>query len=69
MRATGPLLSGADVMADLDLSEGPEIGRVLDKLETIRIMHDIRTREQARKLLYDDTADGPVGPDAPARPA
>ena len=66
VRATGPLLSGADVMADLDLSEGPEIGRVLDKLETIRIMHDIRTREQARKLLYDDTA---VGPDAPARPA
>ena len=69
VRATGPLLSGADVMADLDLSEGPEIGRVLDKLETIQIMHDIRTREQARKLLYDDTADGPDGPDGPARPA
>ena len=62
VRATGPLLSGADVMADLDLSEGPEIGRMLDKLETIRIMHDIRTREQARKLLYDDTADGPAPP-------
>ena len=69
VRASGPLLSGADVMADLDLSEGPEIGRMLDKLETIRIMHDIRTREQARKLLYDDTADGPDGPDGPARPA
>ena len=68
VRATGPLLSGADVMTDLDLSEGPEIGRMLDKLETIQIMHDIRTREQARKLLYDDTADGPVGPDGPARP-
>ena len=69
VRASGPLLSGADVMADLDMSEGPEIGRMLDKLETIRIMHDIRTREQARKLLYDDTADGPDGPDGPARPA
>ena len=66
VRASGPLLSGADVMADLDMSEGPEIGRMLDKLETIRIMHDIRTREQARKLLYDDTADGPAGPAPPA---
>ena len=66
VRATGRLLSGADVMADLNMSEGPEIGRMLDKLETIRIMHDIRTREQARKLLYDDTEDGP---DGPARPA
>ncbi len=63
VRAAGLLLSGADIMDDLDMSEGPEIGRMLDKLETIQIMHDIRTKEEARKLLYDDTACGLTGED------
>ncbi len=63
VRAAGLLLSGADIMEDLELPEGPEIGRMMDKLETIQIMHDIRTRDQARKLLYDDTADGMTGSD------
>ena len=56
LRAKGLMLSGADIMDDLDLPEGPEVGRMLDKLETIQAIHDIRTREQARKLLYGDAA-------------
>lgn len=58
LRATGLMLNGADIMNDLSLTEGPEVGRLLDKLETIQTIHDIRTREQARKLLYDDAAHG-----------
>lgn len=58
LRAKGLLLNGADIMDDLGLTEGPEVGRLLDKLETIQTIHDIRTREQARKLLYGDAAHG-----------
>ena len=54
MRSRGLLLDGADIMDDLDIPEGPEIGRMLDRLENIQVLHDIRTREEARKLLYDD---------------
>ena len=61
LRAEGLMLNGADIMDDLGLPEGPEVGRLLDKLETIQTIHDIRTREQARKLLYDDAADSPTG--------
>lgn len=61
LRARGLMLNGADIMADLGLHEGPQVGRLLDKLETIQAIHDIRTREQARKLLYDDAADGLTG--------
>lgn len=61
LRARGLMLNGADIMADLGLHEGPEVGRLLDKLETIQTIHDIRTRDQARKLLYDDAADGLAG--------
>lgn len=61
LRKNGLILNGADIMADLDLPEGPEVGRLLDKLETIQTIHDIRTREQARKLLYDDAAHGLAG--------
>jgi len=57
LRAKGLMLNGADIMDDLSLHEGPKVGRLLDKLETIQTIHDIRTREQARKLLYDDAAD------------
>ena len=56
LRAKGLILNGADIMDDLGLAEGPEVGRLLDKLETIQTIHDIRTREQARKLLYGDAA-------------
>ena len=58
VRNKGLLLNGADIMDDLAIPEGPEIGRLLDKLETIQIIHDIRTRAQARKLLYNDTGTG-----------
>jgi len=51
LRAKGLILTGADIMNDLGLAEGPEVGRLLDKLETIQTIHDIRTREQARELL------------------
>lgn len=61
LRAKGLILNGADIMDDLGLTEGPEVGRLLDKLETIQTIHDIRTREQARKLLYEDAADGLAG--------
>lgn len=61
LRAKGLILNGADIMDDLGLTEGPEVGRMLDKLETIQTIHDIRTREQARKLLYEDAADGLAG--------
>ena len=60
LRAEGLMLDGTDIMADLDLPEGPEVGRLLDKLETIQTIHDIRTRDQARKRLYDDAAHGPA---------
>ncbi|MDE0004318.1 MAG: hypothetical protein OXQ29_16635 [Rhodospirillaceae bacterium] len=58
LRAKELMLNGADIMADLGLHEGPEVGRLLYKLETIQTIHDIRTREQARKLLYDNAAHG-----------
>ncbi|MYA78388.1 MAG: CCA tRNA nucleotidyltransferase [Gemmatimonadetes bacterium] len=61
LRAKGLMLNGADIMNDLGLAEGPEVGRLLDKLETIQTIHDIRTREQARKLLYGDAAYGLAG--------
>lgn len=61
LRAKGLMLNGADIMDDLGLAEGPKVGRLLDKLETIQTIHDIRTREQARKMLYDDAADGLTG--------
>ena len=60
-RARGLMLNGADIMDDLDIAPGPEIGRLLDKLETMQIIHDIRTREQARKLLYGDAPTGGHG--------
>ena len=61
VRATGLLLNGMDIMGDLNIPAGPEIGRMLDKLGNIQVLHDIRTREEARKLLYDapDTAVAP----------
>ena len=63
LRAKGLMLNGADIMGDLGLPEGPEVGRLLDKLETIQTIHDIRTREQARKMLYVDAAHGLTGAD------
>ncbi len=62
VRATGLLLNGTDIMDDLDIPAGPEIGRKLDVLENIQVMHDIRTREEARKLLYDDPVTDVVNP-------
>ena len=58
VRSIGLLLNGADIMDDLGISEGREIGRMLDRLETIQIIHDIRTRAQARMLLYEDAGTG-----------
>ena len=58
VRTNGLLLNGADIMDDLGIPEGREIGRMLDRLETIQIIHDIRTRAQARKLLYEYTGTG-----------
>ena len=63
LRAKGLMLNGADIMDDLGLPEGPEVGRLLDKLETIQTIHDIRTREQARKMCYVDAAHGLTGAD------
>ena len=63
LRVKGLMLNGADIMDDLGLTEGPKVGRLLDKLETIQTKHDIRTREQARKLLYGDAAHGLTGAD------
>ena len=51
---TGLLLNGQDIMADLKLPEGPEIGRYLYMLESLQILNDIRTKQEARSLLYDD---------------
>ena len=58
VRARGLLLSGKDIMEDLGIREGPEIGRMLDVLENMQVMRDIRTREEARKLLYGDAVTG-----------
>ena len=58
VRSRGLLLDGDDIMDDLDIPAGPEIGRMLDRLENIQILHDIRTKEEARKLLYDDGLTG-----------
>lgn len=54
VQAEGLLLNGMDIMSDLKISEGPDIGRMLDILENIQILHDIQTKEEARKLLYTD---------------
>ena len=54
IQTEGLLLDGTNIMADLKISEGPEIGRMLDMLENIQILHDIQTKEEARKLLYTD---------------
>ncbi len=62
VRSRGLLLDGADIMDDLDIPAGPEIGRMLDRLENIQVLHDIRTREEARKLLYDDDVTGVGNP-------
>ena len=68
LRAKGLMLNGADIMNDLGLTEGPEVGRLLDKLESIQTIHDIRTREQARELLYGNAAQDVAGAHDPARP-
>ena len=62
VRARGLLLDGADIMDDLDIPAGPEIGRILDRLENIQVLHDIRTREEVRKLLYYDDVTGADNP-------
>ena len=62
VRSRGLLLDGVDIMDDLDIPEGPEIGRLLDRLVNIEILHDIRTREEARTLLYDDRLTGTGNP-------
>ncbi len=62
VRSRGLLLDGADIMDDLDIPAGPEIGRMLDRLENIQVLHDIRTREEARKLLYNDDVTGVGSP-------
>ena len=54
VRAKGLLLNGRDVMEDLDLPEGPKIGRMLDRLGNMQVLRDIRTREEARKVLYQE---------------
>ncbi len=56
IRSRGLLLDGADIMRDLDLPEGPEVGRVLDRLENIEMLHEFRSKAEARKLLYADRA-------------
>ena len=62
IRSKGLLLDGSDIMDDLEIPEGPEIGRMLNRLENIQVLHDIRTREEARKLLYDDHLNGESSP-------
>ena len=53
--APPPLLDGHDLMAALDLAEGPELGALLDSLRELQAAGEVDTREQAlgaaRRLL------------------
>jgi putative nucleotidyltransferase with HDIG domain len=45
-----PLVSGRDLLAELELSPGPEIGRLLEVLREAQAAGEVRTREEALAL-------------------
>jgi len=59
--APPPLVTGHDLMAELGLGEGPEIGRLLEALREAQAAGEVRTREEALALarrLRPAPADG-----------
>jgi len=49
--APPPLLTGHDLMAELGLAEGPEVGRLLETVREAQAAGEVRTREQALALV------------------
>jgi len=45
-----PLVSGKDLMAELDLEEGPQIGQLLEAVREAQAAGEVRTREEALEL-------------------
>ncbi len=45
-----PLITGRDLMAELGLAEGPEVGRLLEALREAQAAGEVRTREEALAL-------------------
>ena len=48
--APPPLLTGHDVMAELELEPGPEVGRVLEGVREAQAAGEVRTRDEALAL-------------------
>ena len=48
--APPPLVTGHDLMAELGLDAGPEIGRLLEALREAQAAGEVRTREEALAL-------------------
>jgi poly(A) polymerase len=46
-----PLLRGDELVAELDVPQGPELGDLLDELEAAQYAGEVSTREQALDLL------------------
>jgi len=59
-RRRGPRVSGADVIGWLGVSPGPEVGRLLAKLEVEILRGAVCSRGQARAWLSGQAAGGPV---------
>jgi hypothetical protein len=53
-----PLVNGRDLMRELNLSEGPEVGRLLEAIREAQAAGEVTTREEAlalaRRLKSDD---------------
>jgi tRNA nucleotidyltransferase/poly(A) polymerase len=65
-RRRGPRVSGADVMAWLQIPPGPAVGRMLADLETASLRGAVRTRRQARAWLAARLSSGLPGVIIPA---
>ena len=50
-----PLVTGHDMMAELGLSEGPEIGRLLEALREAQAAGEVSTREEALALARQNS--------------
>ncbi len=53
-----PLLDGRAVMAELALSPGPQVGRLLDGLREAQAIGEVTTVEEARAWLHHAAGDG-----------
>jgi tRNA nucleotidyltransferase/poly(A) polymerase len=61
LRRAGPLLGGRDLMAELGLPPGPQIGELLEMAETERFAGRLRTRSQALDRIREAMAQAASG--------